>query len=318
MAPFKLGDSDEAPCEFEIVVFIDNVRYHYGLSAKQDCIYREWLVCYPDSRPQRWFEREYRPDTDSYDWWFGPKFAGGRSQHQVWRDSTRKDALFLTTSVSLNCEQLRKFYNWLSYLRVLGLSGTGSTHDMTSEGMFQTDKEEYAVLTDFVRKADLGIDRLELKKYESEEGLREETILAWHKTDNGEKAFDFSDEESDGTRQLFRLAGPWRYSLKYGLPLFIDELDRSLHPMLTRFLIEFFNSPQNTKNAQLIFTTHNTSLLAPDLFRRDQIWFAEKDKKRATQLYSLLDYSPRKDEAWERGYLTGRYGAIPVIGQWKW
>jgi AAA15 family ATPase/GTPase len=96
--------------------------------------------------------------------------------------------------------------------------------------------------------------------------------------------------------------------------LFVDELDRSLHALLVRQLIEMFQNPGlNPAGAQLVFTTHDTSLLSGDLLRRDQIWFVEKDEDQASHVYPLTDFAPRKNEALERGYLFGRYGAIPIL-----
>ncbi len=101
-----------------------------------------------------------------------------------------------------------------------------------------------------------------------------------------------------------------------GRILFIDELDTSLHPLMVRFLIGLIQNPEiNKYNAQLIFTTHDTSVLDTDLFRRDQVWFVEKDREQASRLYPLSDFKPRKGEALEKGYLNGRYGALPFIGE---
>ncbi len=87
-----------------------------------------------------------------------------------------------------------------------------------------------------------------------------------------------------------------------------------MHPHLVRELLRLFQNPEDLgAEAQLIFTTHDTTLLDPELFRRDQIWFTEKDKGGSTRLYSMLDYKPRKGEAMQKGYLSGRYGAIPII-----
>ena len=125
------------------------------------------------------------------------------------------------------------------------------------------------------------------------------------------------DEESEGTRKIFSLIGPWIDALLNGRTLVVDELDVKLHHDLNLFLINLFHDPvQNKKNAQLIFTTHDVNLLDLDVFRRDQIWFTEKDKGAGTQLYSMSDYKerkPRKGEAMQRGYLAGRYGAIPIL-----
>jgi len=126
--------------------------------------------------------------------------------------------------------------------------------------------------------------------------------------------FDF-DEESEGTKRLFALVGSWIDALNNGRILIVDELDTKLHPLLMEFLIKLFHNPtQNKNDAQLIFTTHNTNLLDLDLFRRDQIWFTEKNPNFGnTDLYSLLEFSPRKDKNVRKGYLAGRYGAIPFI-----
>jgi len=126
--------------------------------------------------------------------------------------------------------------------------------------------------------------------------------------------FDF-EEESEGTKRLFSLIGIWIDSLNNGRVLVVDELDTKLHHLLNVFLIKLFNDPtQNKNNAQLIFTTHNTNLLDLNIFRRDQIWFTEKNpRKGTTDLYSLIEFSPRKDKNIQKGYLAGRYGAIPFI-----
>lgn len=125
-------------------------------------------------------------------------------------------------------------------------------------------------------------------------------------------------EESEGTRRLLSYAGRWIDALEKGKVIIVDELDNSLHPLVVRFLIKLICNPDSNKNnAQIIFSTHDTSLLDNELFRRDQIWFVEKDEFNSTHLYPLLEFSPRKYEAIGRGYLQGRYGALPYIGEWK-
>jgi len=129
------------------------------------------------------------------------------------------------------------------------------------------------------------------------------------------------EEESDGTQRFFQLLGTFFETVFLGYTVFIDELEAHLHPLLTRELIKFIQNPEYNKNgAQLIFATHDTTLLDPELFRRDQIWFTDKDKNGGTQLYSMSDYKehrPRKGEAMQRGYLAGRYGAVPILEAFK-
>jgi AAA15 family ATPase/GTPase len=119
------------------------------------------------------------------------------------------------------------------------------------------------------------------------------------------------EEESDGTRALFAFAGPWLDVTENNRVLVVDELDTSLHPMLVHYLVKRLHL-ENSK-AQLIFTTHDTTLLSQKILRRDQVWFMEKDAQRASKLYPLSDFSPRENEAIERGYLNGRYGGIPFL-----
>ena len=136
-----------------------------------------------------------------------------------------------------------------------------------------------------------------------------------HKLENAENDFRELqlEQESEGTQRLFEIAGFVLEVLIEGKIIIIDELDRSMHPILARELVRMFNNPEINKNhAQLIFTTHDTTLLDREIFRADQIWFTEKNHSQ-TKLYSLLEFRPREDESLQRGYLLGRYGAIPFI-----
>lgn len=146
------------------------------------------------------------------------------------------------------------------------------------------------------------------------EEVEEHQLQFSHVTEKGKAVFGLMDE-SGGTRNLLFLVGPVLDILRKGLTLVIDELDTSLHTLLVRELVRLFHRPEvNTSGAQLIFTTHDTSLLdATDLFRRDQVWLVEKDAQQASELVALSDFSPRKNEALERGYLMGRYGGVPLL-----
>jgi len=157
---------------------------------------------------------------------------------------------------------------------------------------------------------DLDTNKTEIRSEE----IEEHQLRFSHVTERGRAVFDLMDE-SNGTRNLLFLTGPVLDILTKGLTLVIDELDTSLHTLLVRELVRLFHKPDiNTGGAQLIFTTHDTSLLdAPNLFRRDQVWFVEKDKDQASTLVALAEFSPRKNEALERGYLIGRYGGIPFL-----
>jgi energy-coupling factor transporter ATP-binding protein EcfA2 len=343
VTPFLFSkDAGEQPTEFEIIFTADDGdRYHYCCVASPERVFKEWLVAYPHGRAQRWFEREYDVETKTQRWWFGPNFKAERAERKVWQDFTASNVLFLSNAVKLNNSQLRPAFTWITQKLIVLVPGQFDLNPFLSLERLRQDTGRDQIM-DFMRAADIGIDRLELLEEDMTpssptgplppgamrlhlevnlpQGItppaqKSFRVLAWHKrTDSNEEVPLDMRDESDGTRKLFEFAGGWLRALEWGATLFVDELDRSLHPLMTRFLVGLFHSRTNEKNAQLVFTTHDTTLLDTDLLRRDQIWFVEKDEQRSSHFYSLLDYSPRKDEALERGYLKGRYGAIPFIG----
>lgn len=335
VVPFKLAaDSLGKPSEFEIIfVASDGVRYQYGCALRPERVVKEWLIAYPQGRPQRWFERDYSGENPH--WRFGPHFRGERAQRKTWQDSTRDNALFLSTAVLLNNEQLRPVFQWLAEQLIVVVANVEINKWLSFELLRSSEGQRR--ITDFLHAADIDIDRLELKEEDlpqpppappgalqitfgigpppgvSLAGNKLYRVLSWHKRkdDALDTPFDLG-EESDGTRMLFHYAGGLFRAIDTGATVCIDEFDRSLHPHITRFLLEQFQSAQLEKNPQLVFSTHDVTLLDQDLLRRDQVWFIEKDRQGTSRLYPLLDYSPRKDEALQRGYLKGRYGAVPV------
>lgn len=186
------------------------------------------------------------------------------------------------------------------------------------------DDEYRSAIAEMLRVADFGIQSLQVRDVENagrliKNGEKYTNIDAIHLIQDDEgKVQSFAlnmMEESDGTKSYFKVVGIVKYVLDTGGLLVADEMDAHLHPLLTKHLVMLFNSQAGNPNgAQLIFTSHNTNLLDLDIFRRDQIWFTEKDETyAATDLFSLYDFSVRKDAKVEKGYLIGRYGAIPLI-----
>ncbi len=327
--PFRLSPKTaSSPSEFEVVFISDEVRYQYGFSATEERVVEEWLLAYPNGRPQRWFSRQWDEKSQDYRWELGNNLTG---EKQLWLKSTRNNALFLSTAVHLNSAQLQTIYDWFNVtLRLTDTNGWGNEY---SASLCRT--EDKSLIMDFLNAADLGIDDIKVieKTFDQDilpdelpEGLK--SIIAdklkhrqfldvktIHRDSMGQEVKFDLEEESDGTKKLFSFAGPWIDSLNNGYILFIDELHDNLHPRLVKFLVQLFhNSETNPKNAQLVFTTHETSILNQEIFRRDQIWFCEKDDRQATSIYPLSDFSPRKGrENLELAYLSGRYGALPYI-----
>lgn len=330
LVPFRLStDTENKPSEFEANFIVDKVRYQFGFIADQHRILEEWLIAYPNRRPQSWYERTY--EKDNFKWEFGSKFTGPK---QTWANATRENALFLSTAVQLNNEQLMPIYNWIVHFLKVSRSGTwgfGFTSEMCS------DKETKKLVLDFLTSADIDIVDIETEKKEmkidsifpnvSESALKEleSQVTSWEydeiktaRYNNVQQKvfFDF-ETESLGTRKLFALAGPWIDSLENGNTLFIDEMHDSFHPKLIEYLVSLFHDPKtNPLNAQLIFTTHETSILNQDIFRRDQIWFVERAPLEGSTLIPLTDFKVRKGNAnIEAAYLAGRFGAIPHVGR---
>jgi AAA15 family ATPase/GTPase len=335
-SPFKLDKKyTSKPSKFEIVFLKNNIRYTYGVSLTNEKIVDEYLYYYPQGRKALIFERK---DTFNY------KFTIDINEQEFLSSKTLPNVLYLSNSTQLNYKKTSEAFDWFKdNLKIIGATDNPKLTAFTIE-LLNKDEE----LKEFILKslivADLGIvdisaklDKIlidgaslelpspdlktEFVLISDDEGLKivQMDIKTMHnvldeKGNNIKINFDF-DEESEGTKRLFALVGSWIDALNNGRILIVDELDTKLHPLLMEFLIKLFHNPtQNKNDAQLIFTTHNTNLLDLDLFRRDQIWFTEKNPSYGnTDLYSLLEFSPRKDKNVRKGYLAGRYGAIPFI-----
>ncbi|MDV6341136.1 ATP-binding protein [Nitrosomonas sp. Is24] len=325
--PFRLDSGSVGqPTEFEVTFLLDRVRFQYGFAMTSQRIISEYLLVYKAFKPQQWFARRFDAETnkDMYD--FGSDLKG---QKKIWESSTRPNSLFLSMAVQLNSEGLRPVFDWFAN-RLIIFNEQAQLNPQVSIQMLKQQSGRQKIC-DFLSAADISIADIDVEtrkvmgqavhfdqaigKTEVRlEEIEEHQLRFRHITEHGEAVLDFMDE-SNGTRNLLFLAGPVLDILSKGLILVIDELDTSLHTLLVRELVRLFHRPEvNTGCAQLIFTTHDTSLLdALNLFRRDQIWLVEKDRDQASALVSLSEFSPRKNEALERGYLTGRYGGIPFL-----
>jgi hypothetical protein len=334
VSPFALWPGLRSkPSEFEIFFIQDHTRYQYGFALTNRRVVKEWLLSFPEGKAQRWFERTYNKNDDNYKWYFGPKFIGRK---HLWLESTRANSLFLSTAIQLNNQQLKPGFGWFQNRMEVILPDSRINLKLSIDQC--ASKGGMNRIMQLMGSADINISKIDIKETPLStelipdnlpehvktimrmelEGAKKISIRFFHKDKEGKPIpFRFSDE-SEGTQKLFAFSGPWLNALEHGRTLFVDELNRSLHPLLERHLIGLFHLPAvNKNNAQIVFTTHDTTILDPEFFRRDQIWFIEKNKNQASKLYPLSDFSPRKAEALERGYLMGRYGAIPFIGEWK-
>lgn len=324
--PFALSKKVEEPSLFEVDFLVKDVRYRYGFVIGADKIEEEWLFAWPRGKKQTWFERE------------GTKFQFGkhlRGENETIRALTRGNSLFLSAAAQNNHAMLLPVSEWFSgrllvrkspsNLMFLAGRAAGMLElSRTMTGAAWGDSYFRAVLS-LLQAADTGIVDFRLddlaRSGQSGAGPTAHRNKLWfrHKAEDEHRAWLPLEAESQGTVMLLHLATQVTMILWAGGVLCVDELDASLHPMLALELLRLFQDPErNPLGAQLVFTTHDTNLLGgvsgePPL-RRDQIWFTEKDQAGATRLYPLTDFHPRKEENLERGYLQGRYGAIPFLG----
>ena len=335
----------DEPSFFEIIFIKDNIRYRYGFEIDRKSVLSEWLFYVPTTREASLFTREKQNITISR------SFREGK----VLSDSIKKDKLFLPFVAQLNGASItQSIMEWFKNVSVMsGLdSDLSNTTDMLLEEGKSGKKRKKQVL-DILNRFDAQIEDIAIEEryfvpiaipadleisdqarafiasvntlFEKEGGGKKmpPRVIIYRKTyENGKESgieeFDLRQQESDGTKKLFALAGSLVQSLETGKTIVVDELESKLHPLVTKEIVKLFNSKiSNKKNSQLIFTTHDTNLLQGNHFRRDQIWFTEKDKYGSSHLYSLLEYKPRKDASFQKDYINGRYGAIPYIGDFN-
>ncbi len=340
VTPFLLStETEKQPCFFEVLFLLESVRYRYGFEVLGKEVRSEWLFQAKAQVENCLFIREGELIE------VGKKFPEGENLEE----KTRANALFLSVADQFNGPLAKRIMAWFANWNTI----SGSIHEeyrTITRDLFREGAKREALL-EFIRELDLGFRHLEIREEENEVDVyrkypgmvsfvKEPQAIYGSKEDRvnfntrhdvfdpegkkaGEQVFDMKSQESAGTNKLFDLLGPIFYTLQKGSVLVVDELDSKLHPLLTKTLLGLFHSRESNRlNAQLVFATHDTNLLSYGDFRRDQVYFVEKDRSGATDLYSLLEYKEdgqtvRKDRSFEKDYIQGRYGAIPYFGDFS-
>ncbi|MFH1856943.1 MAG: ATP-binding protein [Candidatus Omnitrophota bacterium] len=329
---FKLHtETEKQPSVFEIIFIYDKIQYRYGFAVTEEEVVEEWLYYVLNKQELEVFTREKQ------------KFDLSRhfksEERLVQEKRVRPNVLFLSVSAQFNGAIANKIMEWFS-AEFKCISSINSNHYGGITLSFSEQEKGKKIILDFLKRADVGIENFKLLKtnidYEKlpaelktmlkeKKGLIRVDVKTEHKKydSKGKTAglvdFDMNKEESYGTQKLFELSGPIIDALLKGKILAVDELDARLHPKLVRAVCELFNSKtHNPRGAQLVFVSHNTNILDKELLRRDQIWFTEKDKYGASELFSLVEFKDpkggkkvRNDASYERSYLKGIYGAVP-------
>jgi AAA15 family ATPase/GTPase len=335
--PFRLStETENAPTEMELIFIYKGEMFRYGLEVTRDRVVAEWLYHREKVKEVELFYRE------GQDFEVHRQFKVGDMLSK--EKLVRENALMLSVAAQFNDVKAGKILEWLKKFNALsGLREEG--YQGYTMGRTQDEGIKKEILT-MLRQADLGIEDVELEyldldklpkdmpremRKKLEEVIKKENgavfsdVITMHRKYDGDNSpvgterFSLKNEESSGTLKFYALTGPIIETLASGDTLVVDELDSKLHPNLVCHLVDIFNSREkNPHNAQLIFNTHDTNLLSSGAFRRDQIWFAEKDRYGAATLYSLSDVkNVREKEDLEENYIRGKYGAIPYLGDFS-
>ncbi|MEU9329803.1 AAA family ATPase [Streptomyces canus] len=296
----------EEPSFFEVDLVLDGVRWTYGFELGGSRVEAEWLHSYPLGQRQIWLDRDAsRPEE--YDW--PGKRVKDRAQ-LVRR--TRPNALLLSTAGTDNHPQLSPLFRWFS--RNLWLIDPEVDRDQREAFTRQElSGARGRRIEELLRVADLGITGSEVV----EDGKGRSTVKLVHRSAAGETALDWQ-AESLGTRSWFALLGPLLLALDEGAVLLVDELDASLHPRFAAEVVRLFHDPYaNPKGAQLVFTSHDPTVLTTPsggrLLEPGQVWLTEKDADGASELYPLTAASPGREEDLMKSYLAGAFGAVPSL-----
>ena len=311
-SPFKFDrETPSHPSSFEVIFTANGIRYAYGFSVTDKAVIEEYLYYYPNGRQAIIFERQ---NTNDF------RFTVDVDKQSTLKNRTSPNKLYLSVASNWSYSKVIPVLEWFASCRFITKHSAADAYELEAEQL--KDDSCRHMIASMLRGADFGIQSLQMRDLEpatSQQGdifTNIEVIHTVQDTEGNTSSYTLNmAEESDGTLSYFKLICAVKKILDEGTLFVVDDMDSHLHPLLTKHLVSLFNSVEfNPNGAQLIFTSHNTNLLDLDVLRRDQIWFTEKDElTAATDLFSLQAFSIRKDTKLEKGYLIGRYGAIPFI-----
>jgi hypothetical protein len=320
--PYRFTAPASRPTEFEIDALLNHVRYRYSIAYDAQRIRAERLLVYRTGKSQRWFDRRFDPATQRDEWApFSPNFNGPR---EMWRKATRPKALFLTTAAQLNSQQLAPLMHWVEHcLEILFPADIANAQRVAARIQ---DARFKARMLQLLRAADIHVADIRVADQDApqtnpaarpgaaEPGGSRGSLEFLYSRPGWAPIWLDSVFEAAGTHRLMALFPALLDALEFGKLLLIDEFDTSLHPLVARFLVQHINDPAaSSRGAQLLLTSHNTTLMDLDFLRRDEIWLVQVNDNHASNLYPLLRSSPRRHELIGKNYLKGRYGAVPVI-----
>jgi len=353
--PFRFGEESKGPSTFDLQFIVAETLYHFGFSVDDEHVTEEWLAYNADGREKTLYERTTDANGKVAIDAPGLKNAGQKLEAMVTVGGPPNQSFLATVRATLDREELGEHIrNVISWFEDIALIGPDQPFAAIG-AMLSDEPEFLDFAGKFLKSSSTGVDHLRVDKVTmSEDELRSLlprdlysrivddapeggvqlqlgegselfiepkgesyrlTVQAAHQCKNGSVVPLDMAEESDGTQRLLNLLPALYFAQNSSGVYFIDEIDRSMHPVLVRKLFEFFLKNCTGDKRQIIVTTHESNLLDLDLLRRDEIWFVEKDQSAGTRVYSLTDFKVRKDLQIRKGYLEGRFGGIPFLGE---
>ena len=323
-----------APSVFEIVYIDGDTLYEYGFAVTSERVEEEWLSVTPKDADESSdiFTREYNStEPDDFKWYFNPDYID--PNQELWRNSTRPNALFLSTAVRFNLKILIKVFDWITK-NIVFLNLTSSVRLRRETARLCLDEQWKKKILRYFDRLDVELDDIQV-----EEVQRSETSMFGrlpNGNDNGyqeaserQKTYEVSfvrknedriavsiplGEESAGIIAMFDIAGRLLRSIEQGFAIFIDEVNSNIHPLVFRELVSTFDRSEDGYNsAQLVFTSHDATLPEHESIDKDQVWFIRKESNFSSDIYSYSECKDNSDLPYHRKYFKGRFGAIPLI-----
>jgi len=338
--PFMFDRTKNEPGIFELLFYVNGKKHKYQLKIDCGTVYEEKLYYYPGTQPAIVFNRYFDDNKQISVIEFGSKIKISNQAHGAIQLTTLKNTSVLAAynRVNIQIPEIKKVVDWFKEQYMFSITPYDAELTAFSDGKIQENIKNKKQALKFIQEADFNITDIffkelikpvpdnflkvlnavpgvdeEIDKIRKEKAIHYEETYFTHKIVNGGKVNSFplsKERQSRGTMRFYGLSGPFFYTIENNAFLPIDEIGSALHPLLVQhFLREFL---KKSKNAQLLFTTHNISLLLEkDILRKDAIWFTEKEEDGSTAMYSMAEYNIRKELSFYNAYKQGKFGAIP-------
>jgi AAA15 family ATPase/GTPase len=324
-SPFGFDFKEGTSTKFEIDLLLNGDRYKYAFSYNRRRITYERLTVYSGRKPQRWFERSFDTATQTEKW--APFSVNVEGHREMWRKATRPRALFVTTAAQLDGEQFVPLLRWFQ-TQLEFVLGSSDYFNASALAKRMRDAHFKSSILSVLQMIKIPIGDIRMKEREHLESPPAEKVdldgvgdgdassaveVSYSRSSTAPLWVNLANEGA-GVRRLLFLLGPLLDTIHNSKLAVVDNFDAALHPLVTRFVLRLNSLKSGARHkAQLLLSSHNTSLMDLDILRRDEIWLMDTDGDRASRLSSMAKHHLRRREMIAKHYLRGRYGGVPHI-----